>query len=212
MAFYNLCLAGLLIVLLGMQLQSLAVPKVKKTTTLYRLPVAAIFLAMLFGVLLQDLLFDYGATDWRNGAKYYIIGFKTKAPFNMYVDAVTGLAVAALLANIAMHRSVYDFASLLPAAAMFFIDATHLKPAVEGLTTLTATTTTLEKLYVECPVGARLCLPCTPSTPCPPPPGTDRVPSSSFGHRPPVLHRPPPFPTGPPRCPLGTARCWLAPC
>lgn len=69
-AFYNLCGAGFLVVLVGMQFQSIAVSKVKENTVLYRIPFAAIFTAMLFGVLLQDLLFDYGATDWRNAARY----------------------------------------------------------------------------------------------------------------------------------------------
>jgi len=157
-AFYNLCGAGFLVVLVGMQFQSIAVSKVKENTVLYRIPFAAIFTAMLFGVLLQDLLFDYGATDWRNAARYYITGVTTKFPFDMYLDVVSGLAVAALVANIAMYRSIYDLASLLPAAAMFFIDVTKLKPATEGLKLLTKTTTTLEKLYVECPAGSPLIL------------------------------------------------------
>ena len=59
-AFWNLCLCGGLGVIAIMQFQSIMVKKVKKTTTLYSLPGPAIGLAVLLGVLVQDLVIDLG--------------------------------------------------------------------------------------------------------------------------------------------------------
>jgi hypothetical protein len=118
-----------------LQIRITEIPKATKAKYVFQFPTTAVGLSMLLGILVQDLIFDQGISDWKHSTKYYKDVTTANVPWKYAVPAMIAFtAISALLTLLTDRRSALkQLFALIPAGYVAFVFATVLEPTVAEL-------------------------------------------------------------------------------
>lgn len=134
--FMTAVLAGVMVLSLLSQMESLRVSEVRRKMTLYRMPVGVVALGLVLGVVVKGLAVDLAFPSWRAQALYYRDISTVAMPFSLGFEAAAAVAALGILYSLVATKSPMHVASLGLLAAAQAVELTFVKGLVDSLGTL----------------------------------------------------------------------------